>query len=67
MEYESHLVVGRRNWWIHAEYMQFGGVEVEEGEKSQCRIVDLEMLHENGVGIGMKARAKEHENRIHDS
>lgn len=67
VEYDNHLAVARKNWWTHAECMQFGGVVVEEGATSQCRIVGLEMLHENGAGIGMMVLAKEHENHIRDS
>jgi len=67
VEYDSHLVVGRRNWWSHAVYMQFGAVEVEEAVTSLCRIADLVILHENGAGIQTTELVKVHETRTHDS
>ncbi len=66
-ECDTHLVVGRKVWRNHAEYMQFGGVAGEVVVKNRCRIVDLATQHENEVCNGKMARVKEHEIHSRDS
>ena len=65
--YDNHFDAAHKSWWSHVEYTQIDGVEVQEGVRSQCRIVGLVMQRGSENGIEKMAQVMAHAIRNHGS